>query len=758
MKNNLKTSLISSVSHPEDTENQEIKQNSDEQFGEDSKMDVSYFASVKSAGITLSLNSVLEMIKDGKFNKAIENLRRAKDERDDEGAVKIKNKLPAFTPSGEFNKTHRKEDLIRYNQLIILDVDKVGSDSVKGMKKKATGINTTLAAFLSPSGYGMKILVRIDSSVESHEQAFNQVAAHYERILGVQVDKSGKDFSRLCFLSWDPEIYINDSAETFIISREVIAPTFSSTSITTDNELYQCVVSYTDKLIQYYPGNRNNHVYLLANNFNRTGINQEKAEKFISSIYTDLDRKEISSTVMSAYKHEDQYGMLKPEYIQTASSARSATAANPQLGENTPLIPERVHKNLPELLKKGCDAFPIDREKDIFLTGAITILSGCFNNVYGLYAGRKYFPSTFCFIIGPSASGKGVLKYARLLPSKIESTIINEYKRRRENDEDVKGLPFIHFIPADSSSAAVKRILRYNNETGTIFETEADTLSDTFQQDWGGYSVLSRNSFEHEPVSYARVGKQPNEVIVEWINCPKVSIGLSGTHSQVPSLFKSTDDGLFSRFNYYVYRNTGIPFFKDVFAKTGVTTLQEYFEKLSETTLSYYNKFSIAGNIEFRLKSIHEQEFIKFFDNLVKKVHFKHGEDTHGVVFRLGLITFRFAMIFTILRYAKRRKIPSKIICNDVDFENSMQLADTYIDHALAIYQALPESQKRNPNAIAFYEFLPKQFSYTQAKMIGTVICEISEKSVSNYLNELKEMKLLIQSGKNGQYFKADLQ
>lgn len=186
--------------------------------------------------------------------------------------------------------------------------------------------------------------------------------------------------------------------------------------------------------------------------------------------------------------------------------------------------------------------------------------------------------------------------------------------------------------------------------------------------------------------------------------------------------------------------------------------MQEYFEKLSVTALFYYNKFLQAGTIEFRLKKKHELEFVKYFDKLVKKVHFMHGEDTHGVVYRLGLITFRFAMIFTILRYARKKKIPSKITCSDIDFENSMQLADIYIDHALAIYQALPESQKRIPNAIAFFEFLPQEFTYSDAIVIGTTICEISEKSVSNYLNELKDLELLKQIKKNGRYFKYNLQ
>jgi hypothetical protein len=38
------------------------------------------------------------------------------------------------------------------------------------------------------------------------------VQAHYEAILKLEIDKSGKDLTRLCFYSWDENLYLNENA------------------------------------------------------------------------------------------------------------------------------------------------------------------------------------------------------------------------------------------------------------------------------------------------------------------------------------------------------------------------------------------------------------------------------------------------------------------------------------------------------------------------------------------------------------------
>jgi len=67
----------------------------------------------------------------------------------------------------------------------------------------------TQLLFRSPSGDGLKWVIEIDLSQTSHADYFRAVANYIQSTYGVEVDKSGKDISRACFLPYDPQCFIN---------------------------------------------------------------------------------------------------------------------------------------------------------------------------------------------------------------------------------------------------------------------------------------------------------------------------------------------------------------------------------------------------------------------------------------------------------------------------------------------------------------------------------------------------------------------
>ena len=177
---------------------------------------------------------------------------------------------------------------------------------------------------------------------------------------------------------------------------------------------------------------------------------------------------------------------------------------------------------MPKLIKRGVDAFTDKREKDVYFTGAFSILSGCLPNVYGVYARQIVYPNQFSFIIAPPASGKGSLKYSRALGNTAQEYYINDSQDRlnayyRElrayrqsqslrNADTSQGPPkkppfIVLFIPANSSYAKILSHLHQNNGSGIICETEADTMGNILKQDWGSYSDMLRKSFHRESVS-----------------------------------------------------------------------------------------------------------------------------------------------------------------------------------------------------------------------------------------------------------------
>ena len=140
----------------------------------------------------------------------------------------------------------------------------------------------TFSCFLSPSGAGLKIIVRVSSNAEQHKTAFNQVKELYEKELGITIDKSGSDVSRLCYYSCDRNIYLNEDARIFTPTHELPAQInipqqnpIKSAQLSAD--VFEKSVQLTENIYQFSEGNRNNFVHLLANNCNRNGINEYEA-------------------------------------------------------------------------------------------------------------------------------------------------------------------------------------------------------------------------------------------------------------------------------------------------------------------------------------------------------------------------------------------------------------------------------------------------------------------------------------------------
>lgn len=112
------------------------------------------------------------------------------------------------TFSGTFRVRNDKA-LIEHSGLLCLDFDHVtGVQSLFERLLHDEYFETQLL-FRSPSGDGLKWIVPINVAEMSHGDYFRAVANYVRSTYGVEVDKSGKDVSRACFLPYDPQAYIN---------------------------------------------------------------------------------------------------------------------------------------------------------------------------------------------------------------------------------------------------------------------------------------------------------------------------------------------------------------------------------------------------------------------------------------------------------------------------------------------------------------------------------------------------------------------
>lgn len=142
-----------------------------------------------------------------------------------------KKKLPVATFCANFKENLRtKEGLNQYNSIMIIDIDHIGSNSINQLFEQLSQDKYLFALWLSPSGNGIKGLIKInykiDFSVDEvdiwHYSAFSQIAAYFKEKYNIDLDQSGKDFTRLCFISHDSNIVIKEqkNIDLFTIRSE----------------------------------------------------------------------------------------------------------------------------------------------------------------------------------------------------------------------------------------------------------------------------------------------------------------------------------------------------------------------------------------------------------------------------------------------------------------------------------------------------------------------------------------------------------
>lgn len=258
---------------------------------------------------------ILEDIKSGTYKNAITYLRKSLADDKKEAAERAKKSLPAFTPSATFKGGRKMEFLTNYNGLIVLDIDKLEKEKLQQCKTKIRLDDFVFASFVSPSGNGLKILVKVSSDKEQHKETFLELQRYFEELLQVEIDKSGKDITRLCFFSYDPELYLNINAEIFAPGSDENQqnlppekPKTKSQKPTTDDTLliYEHTVRFTENKVRFEEGNRNNFVFALANNLNRKGISEAMALGYILADY-GYDAKEVTTAVQSAYQNTAEH-------------------------------------------------------------------------------------------------------------------------------------------------------------------------------------------------------------------------------------------------------------------------------------------------------------------------------------------------------------------------------------------------------------------------------------------------------------------
>lgn len=186
---------------------------------------VTYYSSQRSEIVRpVKLEQVLSDFKVGTFAQEILEVRTILEQQGELLYREAKRDLPAIAFCGEFTGGHAKDDLVKYNNLLVFDIDHLTSEKMHQASSQMAKDQHILAYWISPSGHGYKGLIRIEyNNPENigldfcYKKAFAAVTAYFQEHFGIELDTNCSDYSRICYVCWDENLYQNDESIPFYV-------------------------------------------------------------------------------------------------------------------------------------------------------------------------------------------------------------------------------------------------------------------------------------------------------------------------------------------------------------------------------------------------------------------------------------------------------------------------------------------------------------------------------------------------------------
>ncbi len=310
-----------------------------------------------------SSSEVFEKIRTGGNKLDVINQIRASSDK--ETRDELKKQLGVILWSGKFSE-RKNSGLLEYSHLICVDFDNVLDP--EGFKKDLAEKPFTHVCFISPSGDGVKMIVKVSS--KNHTAHFRALAKEFPML-----DPSGKDVARACFVSYDPDIYINEHSEIYTKIVE---------NVYDDNEKYEKLKSWlSNKGDKFVEGNRNNFLARLAGACNRFGIdptfvNDAFRRDFVDT--SDFSIREAQGVVSSIYNnYKDQFDTASFDEVIDEKDVDSILSS--EIDTNDIITVAEVKSDLMRDFDEGTPMggttwFPILDQHYRFLKGELTTVTG----------------------------------------------------------------------------------------------------------------------------------------------------------------------------------------------------------------------------------------------------------------------------------------------------------------------------------------------------------------------------------------------
>lgn len=252
------------------------------------------------------IDDVLNDIKLGTNKDFIYKIRKEnnKDKRNE-----LKQKLKSICFSGEFSYRSEK-NCVKHSGFACLDFDDV--DDPTCLRDTLEGNDYIYSAFISPSGNGVKAIVKIPAIIKDHKKYYEALCETFD----TKLDTKTKDISRVCYESYDPQLFLNKDSKIWELKKEYTETTIKNNypkhfQINDTSKKVDVITKWFNKKFTLNVGERNNNLFKLACGLNKAGLPKKECESTFKSFYSNgLKETEIESLVRSAYKNTHEFNTL----------------------------------------------------------------------------------------------------------------------------------------------------------------------------------------------------------------------------------------------------------------------------------------------------------------------------------------------------------------------------------------------------------------------------------------------------------------
>lgn len=252
------------------------------------------------------IDEVLLSFKDGSNKEKIEHIRKIKDK---EKRNIEKSKLQSICFSGEFSRRAAK-NIIKHSGFACLDFDNV--DDAQCLRDSLQDNEFIYSAFVSPSGDGVKAIVKIPSEIENHKKYYEALCETFDSYL----DTKTKDISRICYESYDPNLFINKDSKVWVLKKEYSEVAQKTNypkhfQIIDTSKKVDVILKWFNRKFTLNAGERNNNLFKLACALNRAGLQKDDALSLFKNFYSvGLSDFELESLIRSGYKNQNEFDTM----------------------------------------------------------------------------------------------------------------------------------------------------------------------------------------------------------------------------------------------------------------------------------------------------------------------------------------------------------------------------------------------------------------------------------------------------------------